>query len=201
VREIDTSNHAKYVEARSNPLLRISVDRLFSQVLDSVRGFAPGSLLDAGCGEGHAVSPLRSLGVEYTGLDANSACVDYCRERHPGLPFSTASVLALPFAARSFDVVLCMEVLEHLAEPAVAVRELARVTRRGLVFTVPFEPLFQIGNAARGKYRASWGNHPEHIQHWGWRSFPRFLASTAALDEVTVRAAGPWLVASARPRL
>jgi ubiquinone/menaquinone biosynthesis C-methylase UbiE len=84
------------------------------------------------------------------------------------------SVLALPFADRSFDAVLCMEVLEHLQHPADAVRELARVARDVVVLSVPFEPFFQAGNAARGKYPETWGDHPEHIQHWGRRSFPRY---------------------------
>jgi ubiquinone/menaquinone biosynthesis C-methylase UbiE len=53
-----------------------------------------------------------------------------------------ASVLSLPFAARSFDTVTCLEVLEHLDDPSAAVRELARVARRAVVVSVPFEPYF-----------------------------------------------------------
>ena len=76
-----------------------------------------------------------------------------------------ASVLALPFAARSFDVVTCLEVLEHLDDPAAAARELARVARRAVVVSVPFEPWFRAGNVLRGNYLAHLGNHPEHVQH------------------------------------
>ena len=199
--EIDTSNHAKYVEAESSPVLRSLMGHLYATVVKRTRSFAPIDLLDAGCGEGHAVGPLRALGpIRYTGVDANPACIAWCRDRHPELPFAEASVLALPFENAAFDVVVCMEVLEHLDAPAAAVSELARVARRGVVITVPFEPVFQLGNALRGKYPESWGNHPEHIQHWGRRSFPRFLERTRALEDVSVDSAGPWWVACGRPR-
>src|SRR4051812_49090920 len=45
--------------------------------------------------------------------------------------FVEASVEALPFAACSFDVVICRHVLEHVNDPAAACRELARVGSRG----------------------------------------------------------------------
>ena len=198
--EIDTSNHAKYKDAQSNPVVRALMGRLFRAVAHDIAWFAPQSLLDAGCGEGHAIEQLGSLiPLRYVGIDANPACVAWCKERFPGREFSQQSVLALPYADQSFDVVLCMEVLEHLDDPAAAVRELSRVAKVGVVLSVPFEPWFQAGNALRGKYRPTLGNHPEHVQHWGKRSFPRFLADTGALADISVVSAGTWLVASARP--
>lgn len=196
--DIHTSNHAKYQEAEENPAMRWIMGRLFTQVDQLLAELAPRSLLDAGCGEGHALTNLH-LPARYQGVDANPACVEYCRARHPGKAFDVQSVLALPYADRSFDVVMCMEVLEHLTQPADAVRELARVADRGLVFSVPNEPLFQAGNAARGKYLSTLGNHPEHIQHWGRWSFPKFLVSTGAVRDLKLRTAGPWIVVKARP--
>lgn len=197
--EIGTSNHAKYQEAESSPLVRGLMDRLFAAVRRPITAFHPQSLLDAGCGEGHAVDELAAvLPPTYLGIDANPACIDYCRARHPGADFRVASVVDLPFADAAFDVVLCMEVLEHLDDPARGLSELARVARVGVVLSVPFEPVFQLGNALRGKYPATWGNHPEHVQHWGRRSFPRWLARSPALRDIRVGVAGPWLVASAR---
>jgi ubiquinone/menaquinone biosynthesis C-methylase UbiE len=107
------------------------------------------------------------------------------------------SALALPFPARSFDLVFCLEVLEHLDTPAEALAELARVTRQTLIVSVPFEPWFTLGNLARAKHLATWGNFPEHVQHWNTRSFRRFLAQ--AFDDVHVEVAFPWIVARCRP--
>ena len=197
---ISTSNHDKYVDGRKNPVVAALMDRLFATVSARVAGFAPTSLLDAGCGEGHALEHLRGLPLtRYVGVDANPDCVAYCREQFPGHTFATESVTHLPFGDAEFDVVLCMEVLEHLEGPSVALRELARVARVGVVLSVPWEPVFQAGNLARGKYLPTFGNHPEHIQHWGRRSFARWLAATGILDEVTVATAGTWLVAAGRP--
>ena len=108
-----------------------------------------------------------------------------------------ASVLALPFAARSFDAVTSLEVLEHLDDPAAAVREMARVARRAVVVSVPFEPFFRIGNVLRGKYFGHLGDYPEHVQHWNPRTFRDFLSGSVA--EVRIIEAFPWIIACCRP--
>jgi SAM-dependent methyltransferase len=75
-------------------------------------------VLDAGCGEGVFVSEYASrLAIE--GVDEN-----YSSER-----VRRGSLLALPFDAGSFDRVLCLDVLEHLAYEAqsVALAEINRV--------------------------------------------------------------------------
>lgn len=194
-----TSNDAKYAEAESNPVLRALMGRLYAEVQRRVDNFAPESLLDAGCGEGHAFTFL-TLPSRYQGIDANPVCVAHCRAMRPDADVQEGSVYALRQADASVDVVMCLEVLEHLDEPGAGLRELCRVAGRGVVLSVPFEPVFQLGNALRGKYRSTWGNHPEHVQHWGIRSFRRFLVGSGVLDEVSVSVAGPWLVASGRPR-
>lgn len=196
---IQTSNHQKYAEVEANPLMRALLRRLFTQVQVRLDKFGGQSLLDAGCGEGHVLRYL-NVPARYEGVDLNPACVEFCREQHPDRTFGVQSVYELDFSDQSFDVVLCMEVLEHLQRPSDALRELARVARLGVVLSVPLEPVFQLGNALRGKYRGGWGNHPEHIQHWGPRGFTRLLAESDSLDQVEVGSGGPWLVASGLPR-
>src|SRR5262249_59414544 len=101
------------------------------------------------------------------------------------------SVLSLPFAADSFDVVLCLEVLEHLQDPLPAVRELSRVARRGLILSVPYEPYFRIGNVLRGKHLSRLGAHPEHVQHSNRRTFRSFRRP--AVKDVDVVVGFPWI--------
>jgi SAM-dependent methyltransferase len=149
----------------------------------------PQSLLDAGCGEGEMLRRgVLPAGVRAVLLDRN--------------PDSAARVIssvdALPFASRSFDVVTCLEVLEHLDDPAQAVRELARVARHAVVVSVPYEPWFRLGNVLRGKHLRRLGNHPEHVQHWNRRSFGKFLG--AAGPEVRLIEAFPWIIACCRPK-
>src|SRR5437588_9169064 len=125
---------------------------------------APKSVLDAGCGEGELLR-RDVLSGEYpiVSLDRSVQSLAEIRTHTVGGSLVCGSVFRLPFAPSRFDAVLCLEVLEHLEDPAAAVRELARVARQAVVVSVPYEPYFQIGNLLRGKYPGRLGNHPEHI--------------------------------------
>ena len=76
-------------------------------------------ILDVGCGEGVLVDEYRRMGYDITGLDLN-----FWR---PGIV--RGSVLEIPFVDDSIDVILCLDVLEHLNildQPA-AIAEIRRV--------------------------------------------------------------------------
>jgi 2-polyprenyl-3-methyl-5-hydroxy-6-metoxy-1,4-benzoquinol methylase len=133
------------------------------------------------------------LGERVAAIDILDECVAYTKRRLPHVDASTASVYELPFDDRSFDLVLCLEVMEHLGRPADALRELSRVSRGHLVVSVPYEPYFRIGSLMRGKYVRGLGDHPEHVNHWNRRSLPAFLQAQVDVAEVGV--AFPWLIA------
>ena len=107
-------------------------------------------------------------------------------------------VTALPFTDGGFDLVLCLEVLEHLDDPAAAVRELARVARRRRRRLRSPEPWFRLGSLLRGKYVRSLGNHPEHVNQFNRRRLATLLEP--AVDVRGVRSAFPWLIAHGRVR-
>ncbi|MGD0579029.1 MAG: class I SAM-dependent methyltransferase [Bryobacteraceae bacterium] len=95
-----------------------------------------GTVLDVGAGE----SPWREWlppGTQYFGVDVATA-------GHFGMRRNAAVVFydgeRLPFPDRSFDNVLCVEVLEHIQAPAVFMAEIARVLRPGgaLILTIPW---------------------------------------------------------------
>lgn len=95
-------------------------------------------VLDAGCGPAtistgiaEAVFPAR-----VTAIDTCSKLLETGRRLAQGreivnLDFVHASACALPFADHSFDVVFSHSLLEHLPDPALALREFHRVTRPG----------------------------------------------------------------------
>ncbi|MFK7927776.1 MAG: class I SAM-dependent methyltransferase [Myxococcota bacterium] len=197
----ETANHQKYTEGAQNPIVRRLMDRLFSRVREVMQPLDATTYLDAGCGEGHSLAELADVvPPQVTGFDLNPEVVAFTQKRHPEHSFSVQSIYELPYDDNAFDVVLCMEVLEHLETPGRALAELTRVCGGTLILSVPYEPWFQLGNLARGKYREGWGNHPEHIQHWGLRTFKRFVQAEAGLADVQVREAWPWIVASAQVR-
>ena len=91
--------------------------------------------LDVGCGAGLLAEPLARLGAQVTGLDASAALINVAREhaRQSGLEinFHDGDVAELE---GQFDLVTCMEVIEHVADPAAFVTALAgRLAPNGLL--------------------------------------------------------------------
>ena len=87
-----------------------------------------GQVLDVGAGN-QPFRPLLSSDVQYVAVDVSPT---------RGLTV-VGSALALPFAGKTFDGVICTEVLEHVPEPAQALREMYRILKPGglLYVTVP----------------------------------------------------------------
>lgn len=101
-------------------------------------GATPGCrVLDVGCGLGDdaaAMAKLVSPGGAVVGIDGSRAMVEAARARHDGvegLSFEVADAAALPFGDATFDACRIDRVLQHIANPAPVVREMARVMRPG----------------------------------------------------------------------
>jgi len=105
-----------------------------------ILGAVPASVLDVGCADGYLCHVLRDRVKvpKVMGVDVASAHVDRARDRFPGIPFFRGDARHLPFPDASFELVTAVEVLEHLEDPAAALRELARVAARRVIVTVPF---------------------------------------------------------------
>ncbi|MEO6875910.1 MAG: class I SAM-dependent methyltransferase, partial [Opitutaceae bacterium] len=100
----------------------------------------PARILDAGCGTGGLIRRLAPLRPEWqwTGVDVSPVACQLARERG-GSDVSEASVTALPFAEGEFSAVVSADVLYHLDDDGLALREMARVLRPGgvMVINVP----------------------------------------------------------------
>ncbi|MBV9063404.1 MAG: bifunctional 2-polyprenyl-6-hydroxyphenol methylase/3-demethylubiquinol 3-O-methyltransferase UbiG [Alphaproteobacteria bacterium] len=101
----------------------------------SIRPFAGLSLLDLGCGGGLIAEPMARLGFDVTGCDAGEETVR-AAEAHAadrGLPlvYRCASAEELAAEAASFDVVLALEVAEHVADVESFLAAVARLVRPG----------------------------------------------------------------------
>lgn len=100
-------------------------------------GFEGKRALDAGCGSGAFDFEIASkFDTRITGVDFNEEAVGFARRRakemkNDNLEFVTAACEDMPFRDSSFDIVFSCELLEHLAEPAAALREMRRVLRAG----------------------------------------------------------------------
>lgn len=100
----------------------------------SLREYSTGKLLDIGCGEKPYEGIAKKYNSEYVGLDH----VDTFHDKSKIDLFGTA--YKIPKENEYFDTILCTEVLEHLEEPDLAIKEAARVLKTGgyAIYTVPF---------------------------------------------------------------
>jgi SAM-dependent methyltransferase len=125
--------------------------RVLGAVLDGIDLPPAARLLDAGCGSGRTLDDLARYGL-VSGMELNPLGVTAARAR--GHEVREGRVEAIPYEDASFDLVTCLDVIEHTDDDAVSLRELRRVTRPGgvLVVTVPAHP-------------ALWSRHDEVNGH------------------------------------
>jgi 2-polyprenyl-3-methyl-5-hydroxy-6-metoxy-1,4-benzoquinol methylase len=191
----DTTNFKKF--NTGNPVVRKLIYRFFSKVMDAVTAESVQKLLDAGCGEGMTLYQLEDhLPSSVTRFDINPDCVAYTQNLFPKADITVQDIFDLPYESSAFDLVICLEVFEHLPNPELALKSLKRVAGKRIILSVPHEPWFQLGSLCRGKYLRTLGNHPEHINHWSPRSFEAFLRQE--FSDVTVGTSLPWIIAEVR---
>jgi len=97
-------------------------------------------MLDVGCGDGGFVIAMARRGARAHGLDIFEAGVAGAKLRARAWELPIAAVVgsatSLPYAAGSFDIVTCGDVIEHVADSPAALREIHRVLRPGGLFWV-----------------------------------------------------------------
>ncbi len=166
-------NQSKY-ESR-NPFKRMALDFFYQALVEMP--FEAKTVLDAGCGEGFGANRLldKFPGIDMIGTDLSWSALVAAKEISSDLETFQADVTRLPFAENQFDMIVSLEVLEHLPEPEKAVQAYQRTTARYLLLSVPNEPVFRTMRMLEGSDILQWGDHPEHVNHWNFISFARFL--------------------------
>ena len=189
-------NHTQKYEA-TNPLVKWLTARfvcgLDAMVADIAADQRPARRpLEVGAGEGVISARMHERFGSCVALDLPDAGLREQWRRRPGPSYLHADALRLPFQDEAFDLVVCVEVLEHLRDPAAGLRELARVTSRHLLLSVPHEPFFRGSNLLTGRYVRALGNTPGHLQHWSGAGFQRFVSTTANVRAVA--SPYPWTI-------
>ena len=138
--------------------------------------FAGLRLLDIGCGGGLLCEPMARLGFEVVGVDASAENVGTAKAHADALGLaidyraSTAEDL-LAAGAGPFDLVLNMEVIEHVADPGQFLRDTARLIAPGGIMIVA-----TLNRTAKAFTLAKLG--AEYILRWvpaGTHDWKRFL--------------------------
>jgi SAM-dependent methyltransferase len=128
----------------------------------------PGAtVLDAGCGSGRTLEELTDFG-SVAGIELSPDAAAVARGRGSGaFDVRIGRLEALPWEDSRFDLITCLDVIEHTPDDALALSELRRVSRPGawLLVTVP-------------AYPALWSRHDEANHHH--RRYSRRTLRTAA---------------------
>lgn len=110
-------------------------------------GHLKGEVLDYGCGPGFLLDHLLAKGLSCTAIEFSADSVEFVNRRFSGLPnwksASLVSGLPSPLLAQSFDVITCVEVVEHLSDELLkpVLNELHRLVKPGgiVLITTPNE--------------------------------------------------------------
>jgi 2-polyprenyl-3-methyl-5-hydroxy-6-metoxy-1,4-benzoquinol methylase len=99
------------------------------------------SWLDLGCAFGFLVDEAREAGFRAVGVDVSRYALREARRCHPSKKLNVVAAVGeeLPFAPRSFDILTAFDILEHVPDPSVVLREAVTLLRPGglLVVTTP----------------------------------------------------------------
>lgn len=181
--------------ASKNPITWLLMKRFFRDLDNLLNSIDINRALDVGCGEGYITKHLSELNnkIYIEGVDASEEILEIARELNQGVKFSKGSIYNLKYGHNSFDLVLAIEILEHLEEPKKAIEELKRVSKKYVIVSVPNGPYFRMANMLRLKYLSRFGNTPGHIQNWTKKGFSNLLSGH--FKKVRVKTSTLWLIA------
>jgi len=184
---------------KANPITKALLNNFFKTVL----GLIPKdtrNVLEVGCGGGFSTERLRGglANKHFEASDHDSELVSSAKERNPDMKISKESIYSLTRSSNSFDVVISLEVFEHLEDTGSAFKEIIRVSSRYAILSVPNEPTWRILNMLRGKYIKDLGNTPGHINHWTPRGFETFVGEH--MKVISRKNPMPWTAILAEKR-
>jgi len=151
---MESSTYAAEANVEATHWWFVGRRRLFSNLLSKLDISPDATVLDVGSSTGTNLRLLKGLGYrQVTGLDMSPEAIEYCREKGLGVVLP-GDVCRLQFEDEAFSFVFATDIIEHVDDDLLALREIARVLKDGgqVIFTVP-------------AFRSLWGLQDEVSHH------------------------------------
>lgn len=187
-----SSNYFKYTN--KNIIQRLLIKNFLNKVSEIIEEIDVQNILDAGCGEGFITRLIldKKPNLKITGLDINKNVFEKFKEKAPEAKFILGDICDLPFPNNQFDLIIALEVLEHVKDFEKAISELKRVTKKYCLISVPYEPYFRIGNFLREKNFKLLGADPDHCNFWNKKIFSNLINNYFKI--LKIKTPFPWII-------
>jgi len=181
---------------------RMLIDRFLDNVKTTIHDMQDiSTILDAGCGEAIVMRKLLDLrpDLNIEGLDISADSLQVAKQALPQNKFYQGSIMNMPISDKQYDLVMSLEVLEHVDDPEAALREIQKRAAKYCLISVPLEPYFSMGNLITGSNIKRWGKDPEHINFWSRKDIVNLIAKYFDIQDSKV--SFPWTIVVGRSKL
>jgi len=129
------------------------------------------TVVDAGCGLGYGTAIISQVCRLVYGFDHSEGAIKYARAQHRKVNnrFDIVNLEDPRFVIPSCDVVVCIEILEHLRRPDIFAKRIMEVARRLIFFTVPLDE--EPGANPHHKHTFSQAEAEKLFLHLQWKFF------------------------------
>ncbi|MDP3988701.1 MAG: methyltransferase domain-containing protein [bacterium] len=191
------SQHNKY--KNTNPLHQYLLNRFLEHITSAVKETGAQKILDLASAQGYVIQRLRQKlpTASFVGVDIDEEALSDARIMNPGVDFVTGDITEFQ-PEQPVDLVMALEVLEHLSDVPSALKNLSAIQSNWFLFSVPHEPYFRGLNFLRGRHVRRLGNHPEHCNVWGKKRFIKTIEPYFVLQ--ADYSSFPWIVLLAKKR-
>jgi 2-polyprenyl-3-methyl-5-hydroxy-6-metoxy-1,4-benzoquinol methylase len=161
-----------------NILVKYAMRKYFNTFEELLKEIKAKKILEVGCGEGEIINYLKKKfpKAEYNGFEIENKLIKKLSKRFPKDKFERVFLDSSKFnLIKRYDLVLCLEVLEHIKAYDKSLENLASIKAKHIIISVPNEPFFRIANVLRFKYLKNLGNTPGHMNNFNYLKFKKII--------------------------
>ncbi|NLZ24528.1 class I SAM-dependent methyltransferase [Candidatus Dojkabacteria bacterium] len=170
----------------TNPIVKHLINKysnIFYLLLEEIKKEEIKNLIEIGAGEGYWSAKLAAFFPNSKLISSDISNIEYpirkeYLKKYTNVLVKQDDATKLKYKENEFDLVICLEVLEHIPNAEKALSEIFRINKKFGLFSVPNEPIWSIMNLARGKYLTRFGSTPDHINAWTPKKFAQLLKKT-----------------------